>query len=82
MAFFSERLESPRVNSNMEKKRWACALWVKNPAVLCENHRESHANLKKKHILPVWRLSGSELSRWFIAPLGVLFVMKTLEDER
>ena len=33
-------------------------------------------------ILAVWRLSGSVLSRCFLAPLGVLFVMKTLEDER
>ena len=29
----------------------------------------------------VWRLSGSVLSRCFLATLGVLFVMKTLEDE-
>ena len=36
----------------------------------------------KKMILAVWRLSGSVLSRCFLAPLGVLFVMKTLEDER
>jgi len=33
-------------------------------------------------ILAVWRLPGSVLSRCFLAPLGVLFVMKTLEDER
>jgi len=37
---------------------------------------------KKKNILAVWRLSGSVLSRCFIAPLGMLFIMKTLEDER
>jgi len=34
---------------------------------------------KKKNILAVWRLSGSVLSRWFLAPLGVflrnLFVL-------
>ena len=32
--------------------------------------------------MAVWRLSGSVLLRCFLAPLGVLFVMKTLEDER
>jgi len=32
--------------------------------------------------LAVWRLSGSVLSQCFLAPLGVLFDMKTLEDER
>jgi len=37
---------------------------------------------KKKNILAVWWLSGSVLLRCFLAPLGVLFVMKTLEDER
>ena len=36
---------------------------------------------KKKNILAVWRLSGAVLSRCFLAPLGVLFIMKTLEDE-
>jgi len=37
---------------------------------------------KKKKILAVWRLSGLVLSRCFLAPLGVLFVMKTLKDEQ
>jgi len=37
---------------------------------------------KKKDILAVWQLSGLVLSRCFLAPLGVLFVMKTLKDER
>jgi len=36
----------------------------------------------KKNILAVWQLSGSILLRCFLAPLGVLFIMKTLEDER
>jgi len=36
---------------------------------------------KEKH-LAVWWLSGSVLSRCFLAPLDVFFVMKTLEDER
>ena len=48
------------------------------------------ARLKKKKkkkkttttTLAVWWLSGSVFSRWFLAPLGVLFVMITLEDER
>jgi len=37
---------------------------------------------KKKNILAVWRLSGLVLSRCFLAPLGVFFIMKTLEDVR
>jgi len=37
---------------------------------------------KKENILAFWRLSGSVISRCFLAPLGVLFIMKTLEDER
>ena len=30
----------------------------------------------------IWRPSGLVLSQCFLAPLGVLFIMKTLEDER
>jgi len=37
---------------------------------------------RKKNILAAWRLSGSVLSRCFVVPLGVLFVIKTLKDER
>ena len=37
---------------------------------------------KKKNILALWWLSGLVLSRCLLAPLGMLFVMKTLEDER
>jgi len=37
---------------------------------------------RKKNILAVWWLSGSVLSWCFLAPLGVLFVMKTLQDEQ
>ena len=37
---------------------------------------------KKENILAICRLSGSVLLQCFLAPLGVLFVMKTLEDER
>ena len=36
---------------------------------------------EKKKILAVWHLCGSVLLRCFLAPLGVLFVTKTLEDE-
>ena len=32
--------------------------------------------------MAVWWLSSSVLSQCFLAPLGVFFVMKTLEDER
>ena len=55
---------------------------VENAAVLCENHRERVHHLKKKNILAVWRLSGLVLSRCLSTPLGMLFVKKTLEDER
>jgi len=37
---------------------------------------------KKENILAIWWLFGSVLSQCFVAPLGVLFIMKTLEDER
>ena len=37
---------------------------------------------RKKNILVIWRLSGSVLLRCFLAPLGMLFIMKTLEDEQ
>ena len=62
---------------------------VKNAAVLCENHRESVMQIwtspseeEEKYILAVWSRSGSVLSQCFLVPLGVFFVMKTLEDER
>ena len=66
---------------------------VKNAVVLCENHRERVMQIwtspseeeeeeeRKTFWLAVWRLSGSVLSRCFLPPLGVFFVMKTLEDE-
>ena len=69
------------MTSNLEKSDGLVHCSVKNAAVLCENHRESHANLKKK-IFAVWQLSGLVLLQCFLAPLGVLFVMKTLEDEQ
>jgi len=37
--------------------------------------------LKKKNISPVLRVPGLVLSRRFLAPLGVLLVMKTLDNE-
>jgi len=49
------------------------------------NNKKKKKKKKKKMmmmILAVWQLSGSVLSRRFLVPLGVLFVMKTLKDER
>ena len=37
---------------------------------------------RKKTILAIWRLSGLVLLQCFFAPMGVLFVIKTLEDEQ
>ena len=37
---------------------------------------------EKENILAIWRLSGSVLLQCFLAPLGVLFIIKTLEDEQ
>ena len=39
------------------------------------------ARLKKKNISPISRAPGLVLSRCFLAPLGDLLVMKTLDDE-
>jgi len=50
--------------------------------IVKESRKFELARLKKKNILAVWGLSGSVLSRCFLVPLGVFFVMKTLEDER
>jgi len=47
-----------------------------------ESRKFELARLKKKNILADWRLSGSVLLRCLLAPLGVLFVMKILENER
>ena len=63
---------------------------MKNAAVLCENHRERVTQMseeeeeeeERKTFWAVWRLSGSVLSRCFLAPIGVFFVMKTLENEQ
>ena len=37
---------------------------------------------EEENILAVWQLSGLVLSQCFFTPLGVLFPMKTLKDER
>jgi len=42
---------------------------------------EEEEEEEEENISAVWWLSGSVLSRCFLAPLGVLFIMKTLEDE-
>ena len=74
---------------------WCTAQWKMllfcAKSVVKESHKFELACLKKKkkkkkkerkeNILAVWWLSGSVLSWCFLAPLGVLFVMKTLEDE-
>ena len=36
----------------------------------------------KKNIMAIWRLSGSVVLQCFLAPLGMLFTMKTLKDEQ
>jgi len=51
---------------------------VENADVLCKNRCERR---RKKNILAVWRLSGPVLLQCHLAPLGMLFVMKILEDE-
>ena len=42
---------------------------------------EEEEEEERKNILAVWWLSGSILLRCFLGPMGVLFIMKTLEDE-
>jgi len=53
--------------------------------IVKQSHKFELARLKKKKNkeknLAVWRLSGSVLSRCFLAPPGVLFIMKTLKNE-
>ena len=65
---------------------------VKNAAVLCKNHPERVAQIwtspyeeeeeEEEEDDDEEEGGGSVLSRCFLAPLGVLFVMKTLEGER
>jgi len=59
---------------------------------MCMCTREDKNGIAKEDIqfLSEWlkppcetsKLSGSVLLQWFLVPLGVLFVMKTLEDEQ
>jgi len=42
----------------------------------------AHQKKKMKNILAIQQLSGSVLSRCFLTPLGVLFIIKTLKDKR
>ena len=84
---FSEQFELPRQTSNLEKVMGLCtALWKMLLFWLelarLKKNIEKNKEMKKKNILAVWRLSGSVLSKCFLVSLGVLFVMKTLEDER
>jgi len=68
-------------------KRWAGALLSDKMLLFCEKTESCKFELaclkkkkKEKHFkLAVWRLSDSLLLQCFLAPLGVLFVMKTLE---
>ena len=50
--FFSERFESPRVTSNLEKSDGLVHCSVKNAAVLCENHR--------KRVTQIWTSPSEE----------------------
>ena len=71
---------------------WCTAQWKMllfcAKTIVKESHKFELAHLrkmmkkKKENNLAIWQLSGSVLSRCFLVPLGVLFVMKTLEDER
>ena len=67
---------------------WCTAQWKMLLFCVKTNAKESRkfelARLKKKkeNILAIWRLSGSVLSRCFLAPLDVFFVMKTLKNEQ
>ena len=49
---------------------------------LCSNTESPAAMDEKENILAIWQLSGSVLLQCFLTPLGVLFIMKTLEDEQ
>ena len=56
-------------------------IWTSQSEEEEKKKKKKRRRRKKKNILAVWRLSGLVLSRCFLAPLGVLFVMKTLKDE-
>ena len=60
--FFSERFESPRETSNLEKSDGLVHCSVENAVVLCENYRERVTQIwtsqsegeEEKNILAVW----------------------------
>ena len=82
------------MTSNLEKSNGLVHCSVKNAAVLCENHRQrvtqiEVARLKQKkmekkkekhfgHLATFWFSTFAML----FSATGVLFIMKTLEDER
>ena len=61
------------------KKRWAGALLSEVMQIWTSQSEEEAEDEEERKT--IW-LPGSVLSRCFLAPLGVLFVMKTLKDER
>ena len=81
------------MTSNWEKSDGLVHYSVKNAAVLCENHHErvtqigtSPSEEEEEERKTFW-LSGDFLVQYFrdaffLVPLDVLFIMKTLEDER
>ena len=69
------------------KKRWAgallsvkCCCFVRKTSWKCHSF-EKKKKERKKNILVVWRLSGLVLLWCLFTPLGMLFLMKALEDE-
>ena len=72
--------------------QWEVSLVPRPKTIVKESCKFEVARLKKKKkkkkkerkkiILAVWQLSGLVLLWGLLAPLGMLFVMKTLEDER
>jgi len=50
--------------------------------IIVKESRKFELARPKKNILAFWRLSGSVLSRCFLAPLGVIFAMKTPEFDK
>jgi len=65
---------------------WCTAQWTQWKMLqfcVIMSHKFELAHLqKKKNILAVWKLSGWVLSRCFLAPLGVFFVMKNSQNQK
>ena len=92
----SEWLRAPWEASKLWKNDGVVHCSVENAAVSCVNQRERltqywaspseerrrRRRRRKKNNLAVLLLFGWVLSWRFLAPLGVLLVMKTLEDEQ